>query len=98
MLIETLDGKAPYEVIPVTLDFSPIVSTIDNAFVSISVYHGADASYQSMLLGAFVVDGASVGQLIRNGVNGVIYLIRANIISGNERYSLGVYLPVRELL
>lgn len=95
--IETKPAKAPYETIPAIFDFSRMVQSIDQASVIIQVHHGIDAASQDMLLGSYIINGQEVRQFIRYGVDGVIYLVRANIISGNLRYSLGFYLPVQDI-
>lgn len=97
MRIETISEKAPYEVIPLTFNFGEAVSSIDSATISIAVKRGTDVAYSSMLFGTYVTTGPIVQQLVRNGVDKATYFIRANIISGNEKYSLACYLPVREL-
>lgn len=96
--IVTIDYKAPYEVIPVTFDFSALVGSITSATVSITVKTGTDPGVGSMLFGSYVLSGLTVRQLVQNGLNNVIYLLRANIVSGNEKYSLACYLPVVEIV
>lgn len=99
MQIESLDSKSPSETISITFDFKNLVSSITSVTsVEIAVKTGTDASVGTMLLGPATLSGTSVIQLVRNGVDGVVYRVRVNIISGSQAYSLAVYLPVIELI
>lgn len=96
--VRGIDPKAPAECIPVTFDFIEDVPAIDSATVTISVKDGSDPNVATMLFGAHMIVGAEVRQLIRNGADAVTYLVRADIVSGNEKYALACYLAVRELI
>lgn len=98
MRIKTLDPKAPAEVIPVGIDFSRLVSTIDSVDISVSVKKGVDANPAAILLANVQITLAEVRQLIQGGVDGVVYLIRMDVYAGNEVYSEAVYLPIKELI
>lgn len=98
MRIDTIDLKAPLEVVPVGIDFKNLVSGIDSVTVTVSVKKGTDASPSALLLGSAQITGTDVRQLIQSGLDGVIYLIRFDISSGSEAYSEAVYLPVEALI
>jgi len=97
MRITSLSRKAPAEIIPVTFDFQKFVSTIDSATITVTVKSGIDGSPASMLYSSAQISGSQVRQLIAGGVDGVVYRIRVDIVSGSERYSEAAYLPVMEL-
>jgi len=97
-LVVTLTTKAPSEYITLRFKFSNLVSAIDTVeSVSIQVASGIDPAVASMLVGNNSKNGTNVYQLVKGGVNGVVYIVRANIIRGTERFSLAAYLPVLEL-
>lgn len=89
--------KDPFDIWPVTFDFVRLVPVFDSAVWSIAVASGVDPGVASMLFGAAVSDGARTTQLIRNGVSGAVYLLRADITAGPAKYSLAAYLSVRQL-
>ncbi len=92
----TLSKKDPAEVIPVTFDFSRLVSAIDSVItVEITVHDGIDANSSTMLLGSAVVDGSELTQMVRNGLDSVVYSIKAEISKGDEKYKLSALLPVQ---
>lgn len=96
--IRRIDPKAPSEVIPITFDFSALTASIDSvASVSIAVKSGTDPAAGSMLFGSHVLNGSLVQQLVQAGVDQAVYLLRADIVKGNEKYSEACYLPVVEL-
>jgi hypothetical protein len=94
-LVSFLDSKTPSEIVAVSLEFNKVLTTIDTIdSVTISVVSGTDANVSTMLLNSPVKVGTIVTQLIRNGVDGNMYLITGNVTSGNEKYSLAGYLPI----
>lgn len=97
MGIITVDKKAPAEIIPVAFDFSSLVSAIDSVIITITVKSGADPDVGTMPLSSAIITDATVKQLIRNGLDANVYRIRADIMSGSEKYSLAMYLPVCEV-
>ncbi len=91
-----LDDKAPDEIIPVTFEFGSLVTAIDSVLsVAVTVHKGTDANPSTMILNAASVSGTDVTQLIQNGVDAVVYEIRALIQSGQTKYAIKAYLPVR---
>jgi hypothetical protein len=95
-MVANIDPKDPVEIIPVTFNFGKLVSQIDTAVVSISVIEGTDENVQSMILGQYQITGAILKQLIRNGVNGARYLIKAVVTdSGGLKYALACYMTVK---
>lgn len=95
-VIKVLSDKDPLEIIPVVFDFTNVVAAIDSVVsIGVTVYKGTDASASSMPLNSAVIDGTTVVQLIRNGVSGVSYKLRADILVGQQRYALSAILPVR---
>jgi len=96
MRIVLLDSKATDEIIPVSFEFSKLIKSIDSVVITVSVRKGADANPTDLLLSSAVINSTTVQQLIKNGVEGVIYKIKANITSGDVKYSLSAYLAVRE--
>jgi hypothetical protein len=91
-----IDTKSPSEVIPVSFDFSALISgAIDTSGVTVTVHSGgADASAASMSSIAKSVSGKVITQPISGGVGGVTYFISCYAASGNIRVELGVYLTV----
>lgn len=93
-----VSDKAPQEVVPITFDFSRVVSSIDSvSTVTINVISGVDGGTGTMLFGASVISGTVVSQLIRNGLDGVFYRVQADILKGSEKYSLACDLPVVDI-
>lgn len=97
MRITSIDPKAPAEVVPVEFDFSELMSSIDSVVISITVKSGTDAAVASMILGSEQITGTEVKQLIQNGVDQTVYLIRADATQGSEKYALGAYMKCEEL-
>jgi len=97
MPVKNMDSKAPWEIVPVTFNFEKLVTTIDSATVTVSVRVGTDPSPIDLIFSSPITNGHYVQQLIQGGIDGVIYRIRADITSGNEKYSLAGYLPVVEV-
>lgn len=66
--------------------------------VTLTVLEGADANPAALLNGAPVIDGGTVYQSLRNGVNGVVYKPRCRAdTSGGRRLVRTASLPVRTL-
>ena len=97
MGLDSFDSKAPAEVVPVAFDFEALTSSIDSAVISITVKNGTDVNVLTMILGAEQIDGTEVKQLIQNGVDQVVYLIRADVTKGSEKYALASYMKCEEL-
>ncbi len=97
MRIATLDGKDPFEIIPITFDFQNLVTAIDSVTLAITLSNGTDPNVAQMLYNTAVVSGTQVTQLIRNGVDNAVYRIRADIVSGNEKYAMVIQMPVLEI-
>lgn len=97
MRITTFDPKAPAEVVPVTFDFSALTTSIDSVTVSVTVKTGMDSNVATMPLGGYQISGGKVIQLIQNGVDQTVYLIRADITTGSEKYALAAYMKCEEL-
>lgn len=98
MRIKTLSEKAPEEVVPVLIDFKHLVSSIDSVVVTVSVRNGTDASPVDLIFGSAQIAGTEVSQLIKAGLDGVVYRVRMDVVSGDQQYAGAVYLPVVELL
>jgi len=96
-LTQLLSDKDPQEVIPVTFDFKKLMNSIDSATVSISVKSGADNIPENLLYSSVKISDAKVSQLIKGGIDGVVYLIRINATKGSEKYSHAVYLKVKAI-
>lgn len=93
-----VDSKLAEEIIPVSFDFIRLINTIDSVeSLAITVKDGVDTNVGAMLIGSPVINEATVSQLVKEGVAGVIYRIKAKVISGSEKYTLALDLPVREL-
>lgn len=72
--------------------------TISSVSVTISVLAGVDASPASMLYQAATISGSTVFQPFRGGVDGVTYLIRAEITLSSGRILVGAgVLPVKTI-
>lgn len=95
--ITILGIKDPVEIIPITMDFDAVVTTIDSMAWSISVISGTDPDSATMLVGTPDIIGATATHLIADGLDGCIYLIRCDIVSGSTEYTLGAYLVVKTL-
>jgi len=95
MATKVLSPKDAAEVIPVTFDFSNLVTTIDSAeTTTVTTYSGIDATPSSLIQGDPIVSEPVIVQMIRGGVNGNSYKLRATIVSGSEKYVLSAILPV----
>ena len=97
MRIESKDPKAPAEVVTVAFDFAELLTSIDSAIISITVKAGIDANVATMILGSEQISGTEIKQLIQNGVDETVYLIRADATKGSEKFALGVYMKCEEL-
>lgn len=95
-----ISAKVPAEIIPVTFDYSEIgITTIDSvATVGISLISGTDADIATMIVGAPTVSGATVTQLVQNGVAGCTYRLYCLIVSGSEKYQINGDMDVLEWL
>ena len=89
-----LSPKDPAEIVPITFDFSALVTAVDSVTVTCTVKTGTDAAAASMLDGSVVISAGRVVQRIKNGIDGVRYVLRADAVSGSERYALTALLPV----
>jgi hypothetical protein len=95
MTIKTLSHKDPAEQVPITFDFSDLVTVIDSAeATTATVYTGIDASPGAMISGVPFIAGALIIQQVVGGIDGVSYKLRATIVSGSEKYVLTCILPV----
>jgi len=87
------------EIIPIIFDFTAMLNTITSInSVSITVKTGIDANVSAMIEGVPQISGTSIIQLIKNGVAGASYYIRADVVSGAEKYALAAILPVESVL
>jgi len=92
---QQLTPKDPLEIVPITFDFTAILSSITSiTSVAITVRTGTDASASAMIEGAAQISGLTVIQLVKNGVVGNTYIVRADVVSGSEKYALSAILPV----
>lgn len=93
-----ISPKVPAEIIPVTFDFSELgVTTIDAVYqTGVYVTVGTDGSSAAMLAGSPTIDGATVTQLIRNGVAGCTYRLYCIINTGSEKYQIDGDMVCRE--
>ena len=93
--VSFLDSKTPSEIVAVSFKFDQVITSIDSVdSVTVSVVNGTDANVGTMPLNAATILGTTVTQLIRNGIDGNMYLITCNISRGSEKYSLAGYFPV----
>ena len=85
-----ISPKTPSEIIPVTFDYSELgVTAIDAVYqVGIYVVTGTDAASAAMIIGDYTIDGATVTQLIRNGVADVTYRVYCIVNVGSEKYQI----------
>jgi hypothetical protein len=91
-----IDPKDPVEIIPVTFNFGKLISQIETVVVTISVVEGTDNDVANMIFGSYQVSGSTLKQLIRNGVHGTRYLIKAVVTdSGGLKYALACYMTVK---
>lgn len=89
-----INSKTPAEIIPVTFDFSNIISAIDSILsVSIAKITGEDAS--TMREGIAIISGAKVVQLIKNGDIDQTYRLNCLVSKGNEKYTIDGEMLVR---
>ncbi len=98
MRIRKISDKAPEEIIPVSFDFTELLTSIDSVVVSVSVNTGTDNNPGALLFSSAQIQGAVVTHLIQQGLTDVTYLIKATATSGDIKYSLACYLPVKALL
>lgn len=97
MATKQFTGKDSAEIVPLTFDFSAVLSTITSvSSVSVRIKSGIDVNVASMLEGAAQIQGTKVVQLVKAGVNGASYVVRAEVFSGAEKYVLSALLPVNE--
>lgn len=72
--------------------------TINSVAVTISVLSGVDSSPASMLYQAATISGSTVFQPFRGGIDGVTYLLRAEITLSSGRVLVGAgVLPVKAI-
>ncbi len=94
--LHVLSSKDPQEIITVTFDFAKLLTRIDSvSSLSVSVHKGVDGAPATLLLNAPIISDTKVLQLIQNGLDGVYYKLRADVLVGMERYALSAILPVR---
>lgn len=97
MATKQISSKDPAETILVVFDFSELLTVIDSIVgVSIALKSGADTNASGMLQGEPQFDGTKVMQLIKGGVNGASYKLRAEVATGPEQFVLTGILPVNE--
>jgi len=89
-----LTPKDPAEVIPVTFDFSGLLTSISSSSVEITVVNGTDGSVGSMLSGAAQASGASLIQAIQAGVSGNRYSLIALATGPEGTFVLATVLQV----
>lgn len=88
--------KDPAECWPVPFLFGRVLTALDSITVSIGVARGLpDPDAAAMLLGAAEISGANAVQMIRGGVPGNTYLVRATATRNTEVYVLAATLEVR---
>ena len=98
MAAKYISSKDPSELIPITFDFSGLVTSIDTiASIAISVISGTDPNVATMLYSSAQKTGTNVIQLVQNGVNNAAYKIRADIVSGSEKYAIAAIFNVKTL-
>jgi len=84
-----ISDKVPSEIIPVSFEYSNIVSAVDSVVsVSITVMTGTDPDVADMLYGAYTLTGTRVVQLVRNGVAGTVYRLSCLVSVGSEKYEI----------
>jgi hypothetical protein len=94
-MTQLLSAKDPAEIIPITFDFSSVVTTITSvSSVSVSIKTGIDATVATMIECTAQIVGTTVVQLIKAGLSDVTYTVRAEILSGTQKYVLAATLPV----
>jgi len=94
--LHVLSSKDPQEIITVTFDFTKLLTRIDSvSSLSVTVHKGVDGTPALLLLNAPIISDTKVLQLIQNGLDGVYYKLRADVLVGMERYALSAILPVR---
>ena len=90
--------KSPNEIIPLSFDFSSVLSLVSAvASLTITVVDGTDPDVADMLDGVAEVQGPVVVQRVKNGVDGVTYELRCLAANGAERYELVGQLPVEAI-
>lgn len=95
---DLLSPKDPAEIIAVTLDFTELTTTIQSAVWSVAVLKGTDVNVATMLQGAPSNSGGLTTHLIKNGVSGNLYLVRADVtLASGGKYALAARLPVQTL-
>ncbi len=96
--MKLLSSKDPSEIIPVTFDFSKVLTSADTnstATVGATVAKGTDATPAAILLGSASIVGLVVTQLITGGVGDVTYKLKLTIVTGaGKQYVAGAHLPV----
>ncbi len=93
-----ISPKTPAEIIPVTFDYSELGITAIDAIYQIGVYvvSGTDGASAAMIVGDATVSGATVTQLIRNGVHGATYRLYCIVNVGSEKYQIDGDMVCRE--
>lgn len=89
-----LTPKDPAETIPITFDFSSLLTSISESSVAVTVLSGTDGSVGSMLSGAAQASGSSLIQAIQAGIAGNKYLVRALATGPEGTFVLSTVLPV----
>ena len=94
-----LSAKDPAETVSISFDFDAWLAadeTISSSSMQISVEHGTDPDYASMLTGVDAIDAAVVSHLVRNGVDGATYRIASTITTNKGQVlKLTGLLPIK---
>ena len=96
--VEAFDEKQVDEDIPFSFDYTkplPTGETISTAVFSATVIKGTDANPENIISGSASISGAICTQLVVDGIDGVMYLVKciATTSSGYKFHGLG-YLTV----
>lgn len=98
MRIKTISPKTPFEVVPVTFNFTDVTDTVDTVVsISVIVKSGTDANTAAMPFGSPQIEGGKVKQLIKAGVDQAAYLLRCDVTRGQEKYTHATYMEVIEI-
>jgi hypothetical protein len=94
--------KDPFEIIPLTFPFGQKLKAVGEKIstiqvVDVVVYTGIDATAANILSGGATVVGDDVIQKVRQGVDGVEYLIRAVVVTVSGLVlAVGGILPIQK--
>lgn len=90
-----ISSKAPDEVWPIKFIFDAETSSIQSAVVDVSVKSGIDANPNDILDGTAEINGGTITQYIKGGIEGVTYKITVLAVTAKAKYELAAITTIK---